>query len=170
MPSNSRRPVAALAAAPVRFGLLLGGVYRQWRRQVDLSFREQGLSDATRMPLLILHAHADTRMRQKDLAHALHLDTSSLVRVLAQLRDAGYVDWEPDPEDRRAKCIALTAQGHAVASQILAKSLEIERSILADLTPEELRATRRALEKISRRFDTLAERDVPCASVQETQP
>src|SRR3546814_6052315 len=66
-----------------RFGLLLGSIYRQWRRQVDLSFKNLGLSDATRMPLLVLYVH-DEPLRQKDLADALFLDTSSLVRVLAQ--------------------------------------------------------------------------------------
>ena len=37
-----------------RFGRLIGSVYRQWRRQVDLSFKDQGLTDATRMPLVVI--------------------------------------------------------------------------------------------------------------------
>ncbi|WP_083812418.1 MarR family winged helix-turn-helix transcriptional regulator [Pusillimonas sp. T7-7] len=136
-----------------RFGLLLGSIYRQWRRQVDLSFKNLGLSDATRMPLLVLYVH-DEPLRQKDLADALFLDTSSLVRVLAQLRKAQLVDWSRDPADRRAKCIALTAAGRETAALILAKSMDIEQSILADLTPHELDTTRRVLEKISQRFES----------------
>lgn len=139
-----------------RFGLLIGSVYRQWRRQVDLSFKNLGLSDASRMPLLVLYAQAQP-MRQKDLAKALFLDTSSLVRVLDQLRAAQLVDWCCDPADRRTKCIALTAAGQQVAASIMAKSLEIERAILADLEPQELEITRGALQKISRRFDSLSE-------------
>lgn len=142
------------SSARSRFGHLIGRVYRQWRRQVDLSLRDLGLSDATRMPLLVLHVQA-APMRQKDLAQALALDTSSLVRVLAQLRQAQLVDWTCDPADRRTKCIALTPQGADVAAQILGKSLEIERSILVDLSPEELAVTRAALEKIARRFEAL---------------
>lgn len=153
------RAASDLAQARSRFGLLLGGVYRQWRRQADLSFKALGLSDATRLPLLVLYAHPGAHMRQKDLALSLHLDTSSLVRVLAQLRDAGYVDWEFHEDDRRAKCIALTALGQDVAAQILARSLEIERAILSGLTPQELEVTRRTLEKISQRFDALSEQD-----------
>lgn len=160
MQTNSAHPLGSdLAQARARFGSLLGGVYRQWRRQVDLSFKDLGLSDATRLPLLALHEHPGAHMRQKDLAQALHLDTSSLVRVLAQLRDAGYVDWEFHADDRRAKCIVLTGRGREVASQIVAKSLEIERSILSDLTPEELAVTRRTLEKMSRRFEALSDAD-----------
>ncbi|PLC49840.1 MarR family transcriptional regulator [Pollutimonas subterranea] len=122
---------------------------------MDLSFKDLGLSDASHMPLLVLYVHEEA-LRQKDLADALHLDTSSLVRVLAQLRKAQLVDWTSDPGDRRTKCIVLTTAGREVAASILAKSMEIEKDILADLTPHELDVTRRALEKISRRFNPLS--------------
>jgi len=153
-------PAADSASAPEnlqarsRFGVLLGRVYRQWRRQVDISFKDLGLSDATRMPLLVLYVRG-TALRQKDLADALYLDTSSLVRVLAQLRQAHLVDWTSDPADRRTKCIALTPAGHEAAALIWAKSMEIEQTILEGLSPRELEVTRRALEKMSQRFDAL---------------
>jgi MarR family transcriptional regulator for hemolysin len=106
------------------------------------------------MPLLVLYVQVEP-MRQKDLADALYLDSSSLVRVLAQLREAQMVDWTSDPADKRTKCIALTPAGRKAAALILAKSLEIEQAILSDLTKEELDVTRRSLEKISQRFDAL---------------
>jgi MarR family transcriptional regulator for hemolysin len=143
-----------MARARARFGQLIGSVFRQWRRQVDLGFKDLGLSDATRMPLLVLHVQG-APMRQKDLADALFLDTSSLVRVLAQLREAALVDWTCDPADRRTKCIALTDAGRQVAADILKLSLQIEEAILADLTDEELAVTRATLEKISQRFGAL---------------
>lgn len=147
-------PTPERLQARSRFGALLGGVYRQWRRQVDLNFKDLGLSDATRMPLLVLYVQEEP-LRQKDLADALYLDTSSLVRVLAQLRKAQLVDWSSDPADRRTKCIVLTPAGRETAAVILAKSMEIEQTILADLSPHEQEVTRRALVKISRRFDAL---------------
>jgi MarR family transcriptional regulator for hemolysin len=106
------------------------------------------------MPLLVLYVQEEP-LRQKDLADALYLDTSSLVRVLAQLRKAQLVDWSSDPADRRTKCIVLTPAGRETAAVILAKSMEIEQTILADLSPHEQEVTRRALVKISRRFDAL---------------
>ncbi len=148
-------PSPDLSQARSRFGRLIGSVYRQWRRQVDLSFKDMELTDATRMPLLILYVD-DAPMRQKDLAEALYLDTSSLVRVLDQLRRKKLVDWTSHPADRRTKLIGLTPQGQHVAALILEKSLQIEQEILSGLTPEELETTRRALSKISERFNTLA--------------
>lgn len=137
-----------------RFGRLIGSVYRQWRRQVDLSFKDLGLSDATRMPLVALYAK-NQALLQKELAEALHLETSSLVRVLDQLRAMELVDWASDPQDKRTKRIALTDKGRAVAVQILEKSLEIEQQILVDLTAEELAITRASLEKIAKRFQQM---------------
>lgn len=143
-----------LLHARCRFGSLLGGIFRQWRKKVDESFKAQGLTDATRMPLLVLYTRGEA-MLQKDLAHALSLETSSLVRVLAQLREAHLVQWSSDEEDRRTKRIALTAQGTQAAALILQKSLEIEQAILADLTEQELQVTRQTLGKIARSFERM---------------
>ncbi|MYN12133.1 MarR family transcriptional regulator [Pusillimonas sp. TS35] len=121
---------------------------------MDLAFKDLGQSDATRMPLLILYVH-DEPLRQKDLADALHLDSSSLVRVLAHLREAELVDWACNPADRRTKYITLTPSGRKMAKLILAKSMEIEHAILQGHSPQELDVTRRVLESISRRFSEL---------------
>jgi MarR family transcriptional regulator, transcriptional regulator for hemolysin len=137
--------------AKTRFGSLIGAVYRQWRRTVDLSFKELGLSDATRAPLLELLV-AGSPLKQKDLAQALYLDTSSLFRVLEQLRQMELLDWSADPEDRRTKVIALTDKGRKVSMLILEKSLAIEHEILSGLTAQELKITRASLEKISGKF------------------
>lgn len=141
--------------ARARLGRLIGAVYRRWRRAVDQSFRELGLTDATRAPLLALYEAPTTCMRQKELAETLALDKSSLVRVLAQLRDAGFVEWETDEADRRAKSIRLTDEGRALAKRIVAQSLAIETQILQTLSPAELGTTRASLEKIARRLDEL---------------
>jgi MarR family transcriptional regulator for hemolysin len=146
---SSHAPAAA--GSRKRFGLLVAGVYRQWRRQVDLSLKQLDLTDATRTPLLALYDHGEP-LRQKDLAQVLGLDSSSLVRVLAQLCSRGLVQWQCDAHDRRAKCFSLTAQGQATAQLIVGKSLEIEQLILADLSAEELVITRLALSKIQQRF------------------
>lgn len=156
LPTPDATPPLPSQHVNARLGSLLGRVYRQWRRQIDLSFKPLGLSDATRMPLLELYARGEP-LRQKDLADALFLDTSSLVRVLAFLREAGFIDWTTDPSDRRSKRIALTPHGVDIASQILARSLEIEQTILADLSDEQLSVTRGSLHSISRRFDSLGD-------------
>ncbi|MBY4897161.1 MarR family winged helix-turn-helix transcriptional regulator [Cupriavidus sp. AU9028] len=146
---------ARIEQARARLGRLVGAVYRRWRRAVDQSFRELGLTDASRAPLVALYESDAPGMRQKDLAEILALDKSSLVRVLSQLRELGLVEWETEETDRRAKSIRLTHEGRAMAERMVAKSLEIEAQILQTLSPAELQTTRQALEKISRRLDEI---------------
>ena len=150
-PSRTPDP-SPLEPSPARLGRLIGAVYRRWRRAVDQSFRELGLTDASRAPLVALYESSAPSMRQGELAEMLALDKSSLVRVLSQLREMGLVEWEADEADRRAKSIRLTTKGRAMARRMLGKSLEIEAQILEALSADELRTTRTALEKIARRL------------------
>ena len=71
-------------------------VYRQWRRQVDLSFKDLGLSDATRTPLLVLYEQGGP-LRQKDLADALYLDSSSLVRAACRVKATAATTYSSRP-------------------------------------------------------------------------
>lgn len=153
--ASRRTDAARIEQARARLGRLVGAVYRRWRRAVDQSFRELGLTDATRAPLVALYESDAPAMRQKELAEMLALDKSSLVRVLSQLRELGFVEWETEETDRRAKRIRLTDAGRTMAERMVAKSLEIEAQILQTLSPAELQTTRLALEKISRRLDEI---------------
>lgn len=137
-----------------RFGRLVTNVYRQWRRHVDIIFKEIDLSEATRMPIIVLHDHGES-MRQKDLAKALALDSSSLYRILNTLREKGFVAWEQDPEDRRAKRIALTKSGRDIARKISERSLAIEHLVMSDLNADDLALTRAVLEETLRRLENL---------------
>lgn len=151
MSCNSRPEPLSLPGTPdpsARFGRLLGRVFRKWRRYIDDEFRSVGFTDATRTPLITLHEHPEG-MRQRDLALRLGLEPSALVRVIALLTERGLVTWTSDPEDRRSKCILLTPQGKDAAEMIIARSMEIERRFLAEVTKEELAAMRSALLKIS---------------------
>lgn len=133
-----------MSSDPSRFGLLVSGIYRLWRRQVDIAYKELGLSDATRMPIVVLYDHGQA-MRQKELAEALAMDTSSLVRILYELREKALVDWCSDPMDRRAKCITLTPAGLGMGERIVRISRDIEERFVAELDQADLATTRATL-------------------------
>jgi MarR family transcriptional regulator for hemolysin len=95
-----------------QFGVRLVSTARRWRRALDQGLADIGLTDATWVPLVHLQNHGDG-MHQKDLALAIGLDTSSLVRLLDVLEARGSIARLPDAQDRRAKRVHLTAQGLA---------------------------------------------------------
>jgi hypothetical protein len=73
------------------FAPLVARAARQWRRAVDRRLQPFGLTEATWLPLIYL-ARASAPMRQKDLAAALTLDGSSVVRLLDALEASELVE------------------------------------------------------------------------------
>src|SRR4051812_596400 len=130
-----------------RLGSLIGLAARQWRRAVNLRLQKYGLTEATWEPLLRL-AQAANPMRQKDLAVALSLDSSSVVRILNGLEEAGLIERRENADDRRAKAIAITRRGHSLVRQVEAISEDVQREVLTGLAHEDIAAARQVLEAV----------------------
>ena len=131
-----------------RFGRLLGGAFRRWRRHVDDELRPLGFTDATRGPLVGLYDN-NGPMRQGDLARYMVLDASALVRVIQMLEERGLVSCAPDPADRRGKLVTLTPLGTQWAERIIDRSYELELQALASISREDIATTRRVLAQIA---------------------
>jgi MarR family transcriptional regulator for hemolysin len=94
-------------------------------------------------------------MRQKDLAAALSLDSSSVVRVLKTLEAAGLIERGQDGGDGRAKAIIITEQGRALAGRLEHVSMDLEREVLSAIPGKDVAVVRRVLEQISGILDQL---------------
>lgn len=137
------------AAPPLqgRLSTKIGRVARQWRRAIDQRLQPFDLTQATWMPLMQL-ARAAGPMRQKDLAAALALDNSAVVRILQNLEASGLIERQEDPDDRRAKALAITTQGRQLVRRVESMSAELERELLGSLPPADVAATHRVLEQL----------------------
>ena len=129
------------------FGSLVARTTRQWRRAVDRRLQPFGLTEATWLPLVYL-ARATQPMRQKDLAAALGLDGSSVVRLVDALAAAQLIERHEEDADRRARLIVPTRRGRAVAEQVEAVAREVRNEILIGVSEAELNAAARVLEQI----------------------
>jgi MarR family transcriptional regulator for hemolysin len=127
-------PVAA-----TELGRQIDRLSTAWRREIDLRVRAFGLTDATWQPLLYLGRLGDG-VRQTDLAAALMIENSSLVRLIDALERAGLVERLEDPEDRRSKRLWMTPSGRQIYAQVAA----VHRS-LADAFVVEVSAAEREL-------------------------
>jgi MarR family transcriptional regulator for hemolysin len=140
-----------------RLGGVIGRTGRQWRRALDLRLQPFDLTEAAWLPLLQL-SRAGAPMRQKDLAAALTLDKSSIVRVLKGLEEAGLLTRGEDADDHRAKPIVITAKGRRLADRVERMSQELERELVEGIAAVDLATTRDTLERLSNLLERLCDR------------
>ncbi|AYF78496.1 MarR family transcriptional regulator [Nocardia yunnanensis] len=74
---------------------------------------------------------------QQEMANAMEIDRSEVVRLIDSLEKAGLVTRTRDPEDRRKYRLAITAAGERLRAQTDIKILEATDVLLARLTPAE---------------------------------
>jgi MarR family transcriptional regulator for hemolysin len=143
-------PSLPLSDLSRRFGGHFTLITRAWRREADLRLAGLGLSQATAVPLLMLHADPAQGCRQHELAHSLGIEQSPLVRLLDQLGAAGLVERHADPADRRVKALRLTLAGAEAAGQAEALLGALRQELLGEAAPEDLDAAMRVLERMWR--------------------
>jgi MarR family transcriptional regulator for hemolysin len=129
------------------FAPLVARVARQWRRAVDRHLQPFGLTEATWLPLVYL-SRSDAPMRQKDLAAALTLDGSSVVRLLDSLQTAGLIERREEDGDRRAKIITLTSPARTIIEQVETASRQVRNAALAGLSDQEMTAAVQLLDLV----------------------
>ena len=84
-------------------------------------------------------------MRLSDLALRLHIAPRSATTVVDALEEAGLVERTPDPADRRAVRIVLTAAGWAAVERIGQVRHEVAQEYFGPLSPSDQDALLRAL-------------------------
>lgn len=136
---------------PHQFGMHLVGLARRWRQALDARLSSEGLSDAAWAPLIHLQRLGDG-VSQSELAAAVGLDGSSLVRLLDLLVEQGLVERQPHPSDRRIKRVCLTPIGRRTVTSIQQRLCVVEDELMADLDPDTTRTLLHAFEKIDARI------------------
>lgn len=143
-----------ILAARERFGLQFVELARRWRRALDFSLAQTGLTDATWAPLVRLHDVGDG-VQQKDLALRVGLRESSLVRLLDILEDGGLIERRADETDRRAKLIFITDSGRTSVAKIRKILVRVETYILADLSDHDIESMLESFQRIGDRIQPI---------------
>ncbi|MZD09314.1 MarR family transcriptional regulator [Streptomyces sp. SID5785] len=84
-------------------------------------------------------------MTMRELAERMSCEPSNATFVIDKLEKQALVERRPHPTDRRAKHLALTAEGTTLRDRLL--ELLTQESPLAALTPEQQQALHGLLEK-----------------------
>jgi MarR family transcriptional regulator, transcriptional regulator for hemolysin len=117
---------------------------RKWRRVSHDALASYNVSEACAVPLLVASRLGEA-VRQVALAELVGIEGPSLVRLLDQLCAAGLMQRETDPDDRRAKMVALTQAGRAVTERMEADLQQLRARVLKGVSRADLEAALRVL-------------------------
>ena len=112
----------------VSIGVLLFVAYRSLEQRAYDAVVAAGISDMTQAQARIAARIGPHGTRVSDLAEQARVTKQSAGSLVEQLEAAGYVERVPDPVDRRARLVRLTARAERVVS---AANAEVER-VLAE--------------------------------------
>ena len=131
----------------MRFTNALTRGARAYKTSADKVASRYGLSQATAWPAVMIDQMGD-RVRPGEVADALGLDPTSVVRVIDQLIAARLLIREEDANDRRARLLTLTDDGRQRVKQIGEAMRPFRRKLFEDIDREDLEAALRVLEKL----------------------
>jgi len=86
---------------------------------------------------------------QAALAEAIGADKTRIIAILDELQDKGLIERMPDPEDRRARLLAITKDGRRVKEATQAAIQRGEERWLGRLSPSDRAAFLRILQELS---------------------
>ena len=98
------------------FGFLLKEVTRRYVLRFEVRAREISLNLAQAKALVRLEKNEG--VSQARLAELAEVDAMTMVRILDRMEADGLLERRPDPADRRARCLYLTAKARPILSEI----------------------------------------------------
>ena len=104
--------------------------------------------EQTSYPILFTLSREPARITR--IAEHVHSDVSVVSRQVTALEGHGLVTRSPDPEDRRASLVRLTADGEELVAEALAGRGRWFAGMLPDWTEEEAEVLHAGLERLTR--------------------
>jgi DNA-binding MarR family transcriptional regulator len=113
----SRKAPFSVEEASDSSGFLLWQLTALWQRRIAAALRPHGLTQVQYALLasLLWLSRREKGITQARLARHAKLDTMMTSQVLRALESRGFVERKAHPTDTRAKVLALTAAGRALA-------------------------------------------------------
>ena len=115
------------------------------KRLADSEFGDVSLAHSANVMRFLL----DGPMRASQFVGACGVSKQAVSQQISQLEKRGYIAATPDPDDQRARILALTDRGHAAERQIRQIFAEVETSWAARLGTGDAESLRRVLERLT---------------------
>ena len=87
-------------------------------------------------------------LRQIELADLLDVEPITLTRILDRLEEAGLVERTPDPADRRAWRLHVTARARPLIEKLKAVGADLVADAFAGIDPKDIEIARQVLSRV----------------------
>lgn len=148
------RTRACTEAEAENLGVLLHGVAKAWREELDRRLRPLGLTRVQWQALLLL-ARAPAGLTQREIADALDIGAPATVALVDRMERDGLVARSPVPGDRRRNAVRATPASRRLLTRIEATAGTLRREVLAGMSASEVVALTGLLRKARERIETL---------------
>jgi DNA-binding MarR family transcriptional regulator len=145
-PTTAEDRESVLAEAPVHgvpLIYLIKQVELAVRQRLDEVAAEQDLTAVQYTALTVLERHPG--MTSAELARNSFVRAQTMAEMITYLVDAGLVERERDPANRRQYLLSLTRKGQTVVDRLRGPVAAIEKEMVQDLDRTEVTALRRYL-------------------------
>ena len=152
MPRESRPPASreSLPAVHRTLGALLRRPYEEMADRLYAELAERGFPDARVAHSAVFRTISPGGSRVTELAARAGMAKQSMAYLVEQMQALGYVEVLPDPDDRRAKRVRLTARGEALVREAVRLSAQHERRYAMLIGQERVSELRAILEALDR--------------------
>jgi DNA-binding MarR family transcriptional regulator len=135
-------------------GALLRFPWEAVQEHILERLHREGFTDIDPSYLIVVQYPGPQGERPSDLAARLRMSKQALNHLLGQLEQLGYLERQPDPDDKRSKRIALTPRGANAALTIREAVADMEAVWSQQLGPKrfsQLRTLLRELGELNQR-------------------
>jgi DNA-binding MarR family transcriptional regulator len=120
--------------------------HRMMRRFYDRGASALGVTSAQWR--LLLRLAREPGLKQVELAERLDVEPITACRIVDRLEEAGLVERQRDPEDRRAWRLALTTKAAPILEKLRLLAEEMSAEAFAGLSSDEVEQMRAMLAKV----------------------
>lgn len=138
------------AFGPPLIGALLRIPWEVVQRRMLERLHQGGFDDLDTAHLTVFQYPGPQGARPSELAARLRTSKQALNYLLGQLERLGYLERRPDPDDLRAKRVALTRRGIAAIGVIREAVGEVEARWARELGPDRFATLRELLAELNR--------------------
>lgn len=149
MSSKKIRPAQNSAFPEPRTGGLLRLAWQRVREHIYNGVQSDGYGDLNPAHVALFRFEGLDGKRPTQLSEQMQITKQSIHDLLRHLEQCGYIEIRPDPSDKRARHICLTARGRRLEASVLKYARAAEREFERQLGPERFRTFRSALQIIT---------------------